>query len=60
MGTDYYAGVEEAEMSTTGACSERNPAEATSEAGRRSTEAFVDAAVRFIERWKALSPLSRR
>ena len=49
-----------AEMSTTGAWSERNPAEATSEAGRRSTEAFVDAAVRFIERWKALSPLSPR
>lgn len=49
-----------AEMSTTGVWSERNPGEATPEAGRRSTEAFVDAAVRFIERWKALSPLSRR
>jgi creatinine amidohydrolase len=48
-----------AEMSATGAWSERNPAEATADAGRRATETFVDAAVRFIERWKALSPLSR-
>jgi creatinine amidohydrolase len=48
-----------AEMSATGAWSERNPAEATAETGRRATETFVDAAVRFIERWKALSPLSR-
>ena len=47
------------EMSTTGAWSERNPAEATLDAGRRSTESFVDAAVRFIDRWKTLAPLSR-
>ena len=45
-----------AEMSTTGVWSERNPGEATAEQGRRATEAFVDAAVRFIERWRALRP----
>lgn len=45
-----------AEMSTTGVWSERNPAEATAELGRRATEAFVDAAVRFIERWKQIRP----
>ena len=33
--------------------------EATAEQGRRATEAFVDTAVRFIERWKALRPLDR-
>ena len=48
-----------AEMSTTGVWSERDPREATAETGRRSTEAFVDAAVRFIERWKTLRPLAR-
>jgi creatinine amidohydrolase len=48
-----------AEMSTTGVWSERDPREATAEQGRRSTEAFVDAAVRFIERWKTLRPLAR-
>jgi creatinine amidohydrolase len=48
-----------AEMSVTGAWSERDPHEATAEQGRRATEAFVDGAVRFIERWKTLRPLSR-
>ena len=48
-----------AEMSATGAWSERDPHEATAEQGRRATEAFVDGAVRFIERWKTLRPLSR-
>jgi creatinine amidohydrolase len=48
-----------AEMSTTGVWSERDPREATADQGRRSTEAFVDAAVRFIERWKSLRPASR-
>ncbi len=47
------------EMSATGVWSERNPRDATAEQGRRATEAFVDAAVRFIERWKALRPLAR-
>ncbi len=49
-----------AEMSTTGVWSERDPREATADQGRRSTEAFVDAAVRFIERWKTLRPLARK
>jgi len=47
------------EMSATGAWSERDPHEATAEQGRRATESFVDAAVRFIERWKTLRPLPR-
>jgi creatinine amidohydrolase len=46
-----------AEMSSSGVWSERNPREATAEQGRRDTEAFVDAAVRFIDRWKELRPL---
>ena len=45
-----------AEMSPTGVWSERNPREATVEQGRRDTESFVDAAVRFIDRWKELRP----
>src|SRR5262245_7879208 len=48
-----------AEMSTTGVWSERDPREATAEQGRRATEAFVAAAVRFIDRWKELRPLQR-
>jgi creatinine amidohydrolase len=52
-------GTSTAEMSTTGVWSERDPREATAEQGRQATEAFVDAAVRFIERWKQLRPLKR-
>jgi creatinine amidohydrolase len=48
-----------AEMSSTGVWSERNTREATAEQGRRATEGFVDAAVRFIDRWKELRPLQR-
>jgi len=48
-----------AEMSTTGVWSERDPKDATAEQGRRATDAFVDAAVRFIERWKQLRPMPR-
>ncbi|MGE5245956.1 MAG: creatininase family protein [Betaproteobacteria bacterium] len=47
------------EMSPTGVWSNRDPKEATAEQGRRATEAFVDAAVRVIERWKALRPMAR-
>jgi creatinine amidohydrolase len=47
------------EMSTTGVWSERDPRDASAEQGRRSTEAFVDLAVRFIDRWKALRPAQR-
>jgi creatinine amidohydrolase len=46
------------EMSTTGVWSERDPREATVERGRAETEAFVEAAVRFIERWNELRPLT--
>ena len=45
-----------AEMSATGVWSERDPREASAEQGRRATEAFVDGAVKFIEKWKALRP----
>jgi creatinine amidohydrolase len=46
------------EMSTTGVWSERDPKEARLESGKADTEAFVAAAVRFIERWNELRPLS--
>ncbi|HXI30446.1 MAG TPA: creatininase family protein [Vicinamibacterales bacterium] len=45
-----------AEMSATGVWSQRNPSEATAEQGRRETDSYVDAAVRFIDRWKQLEP----
>lgn len=57
---DTGKGTSAAEMSTTGVWSERDPRDATAEQGRRSTEAFVDAAVRFIERWKQLRPQQSR
>jgi creatinine amidohydrolase len=47
------------EMSDTGTWGLRNPNEASAEAGRRETENFVDAAVKFIERWKQLKPMTR-
>lgn len=53
-------GTSAAEMSSTGVWSERDPREATAEQGRRATEAFVDRAVRFIERWKELRPREAR
>lgn len=49
-------GTSAAQMSTTGVWGERDPAEATAERGRIATEAFVDAAVAFIERWNQLRP----
>jgi creatinine amidohydrolase len=48
-----------AEMSPSGVWSERNPREATAAQGERATEAFVNAAVRFIDRWKELRPMQR-
>jgi creatinine amidohydrolase len=48
------------EMSSTGVWGVRDPKEATVEEGRLATEVFVEAAVRFIERWKQLRPLSVR
>src|SRR5215467_545970 len=46
------------EMSATGVWSLRDTREATAESGRQATEAFVNAAVAFIERWKAIRPLA--
>jgi creatinine amidohydrolase len=47
------------EMTSTGVWSVRDPKEATAAAGRAGTDAFVEAAVRFIERWKQLRPMAR-
>jgi creatinine amidohydrolase len=47
------------EMTDTGTWGLRDPHEGTAEAGRRATENFVQAAVKFIERWKELRPLNR-
>jgi creatinine amidohydrolase len=44
------------EMSTTGVWGVRDLNEATAEQGRQETEDFVQAAVRFIERWNELRP----
>jgi len=44
------------EMSTTGVWGVRDLDEATAEQGRQETEDFVQAAVRFIERWNELRP----
>ena len=49
-------GTSSAELSTTGVWGVRDPAEATAERGRVMTERFVDAAVRFIERWNEMRP----
>lgn len=45
------------EMTDTGTWGLRDPREATAEQGRRETENFVGAAVKFIERWKQLRPM---
>ena len=44
------------EISDTGTWGLRDPKQATTEEGRVATEAFVQAAVRFIERWRQLRP----
>ena len=44
------------ELSTTGVWGERDPREASAERGRRIEEAFLDAAVAFVERWNELRP----
>jgi creatinine amidohydrolase len=44
------------EITDTGTWGLRDPREATAEQGRRDTENFVQAAVRFIERWRELRP----
>ncbi len=50
-------GTTAADMSSTGVWGAINPAEASLERGRISTEAFVDAAVAFIARWNELRPI---
>jgi len=45
------------EMSNTGTWGVRNIMDASAEQGRRETEDFVNAAVKFIERWKELRPM---
>ena len=45
------------EMSDTGTWGARDPKDASVEQGRRETENFVQAAVRFIERWQELRPM---
>jgi creatinine amidohydrolase len=49
-------GTSAAEMSTTGVWGAVDPSEASLERGRVSTEAFIDAAVLFINRWNELRP----
>jgi creatinine amidohydrolase len=44
------------EMTDTGTWGQRDPREGTAEQGRRETENFVQAAVKFIERWNQLRP----
>jgi creatinine amidohydrolase len=46
------------EMSNTGSWSERDTRESTAAIGRAATESFVNGAVEFINRWKALRPLA--
>jgi creatinine amidohydrolase len=46
------------EMTATGVWSQRDTREASAELGRRETEAFVNAAVTFIEKWRTLRPLA--
>ena len=45
------------EMTDTGTWGQRDPREASAEQGRRETENFVQAAVKFIERWNQLRPI---
>ena len=46
------------EMSATGVWSQRDTREASAQLGRAETESFVNAAVSFIDNWKALRPLA--
>ena len=46
------------EMTDTGTWGQRDPRQATAEQGRRETENFVQAAVKFIERWNQLRPMN--
>jgi creatinine amidohydrolase len=48
------------EMTATGVWSDRDTRESSEQRGRDDTESFVNAAVQFIERWKALEPKPNR
>lgn len=45
-------------MSPTGVWSQRDVRDASAQQGRQMTEAFVNAAVAFIEQWKRIRPLA--
>jgi hypothetical protein len=45
------------EMTATGVWSERDTREASAAQGRDEAESFIAAAVKFIDRWKALKPM---
>jgi creatinine amidohydrolase len=45
------------EMTKTGVWSQRDTREASADRGRQDSEAFVDASVQFIERWRVLKPV---
>ena len=47
------------EMTDTGTWGQRDPREGSAEQGRREAENFVQAAVRFIERWNQLRPMNQ-
>lgn len=47
------------EMTDTGTWGLRDPREGTAESGRQEADNFVQAAVKFIERWKQLRPMNR-
>src|SRR5215470_3327246 len=46
------------EMTKTGVWSQQDTREASADRGRQDSEAFVDASVQFIGRWKVLKPLT--
>jgi creatinine amidohydrolase len=46
------------EMSATGVWSQRDTREASAQLGREETDSLVNAAVAFIDKWKALRPLA--
>jgi creatinine amidohydrolase len=48
------------EMTDTGSWSELDPKTATAARGRETAEAFVSSAVKFIEAWKKLRPMTAR
>jgi creatinine amidohydrolase len=46
------------EMTATGSWSQRDTRDSTAAAGKTATDTFVNAAVAFIDRWKALRPVA--